>query len=112
VIRPAAAAVIVMRSPSWNIRATLPNKLFEAIGAGVPVVASDLFTLRRIVRRYDLGQCCDPDQPAALADALRRLLTPEAQDHYRAGVCAAQAELNRQSEARKLVAFYTTLLGA
>ncbi len=109
VIRPAAAAAIVMRSPSWNIRATLPNKLFEAVGAGVPVVASDQFTLRRMVRRYDLGVCCHPSDPRQIAAALRTVL--DEGETRRARVRVAQSVLNRQSEADKLCAWYATLLG-
>lgn len=110
VIRSADVAAIPLRPESWNIRAALPNKLFEAIGAGVPVLASNMFVLRRIVRRYDLGLCCDFNDPAAIAAALRQMLTPEAQSHYRACVRAAQVEINQQAEMRKLLDFYRLLL--
>jgi glycosyltransferase involved in cell wall biosynthesis len=109
-IRPAAVAAILMRTESWNTRAGLPNKLFEAVGAGVPVLASDMFVLRRIVRRYDLGLLCDQEDPASIAEALRQMLVPEAQTHYRERVQAAQRDLNWQIEAEKLRAVYRRLL--
>jgi glycosyltransferase involved in cell wall biosynthesis len=109
-IRSADVSVSLMRSESWNTRAALPNKLFEAVGAGVPVLASDMFVLRRVVRRYDLGQCCDPGRPESIAAALRRLLAPEAQTYYRDRIRAAQSELNWRNEAHKLCAFYARRL--
>jgi glycogen(starch) synthase len=109
-IRSADVAAILMRTESWNTRAGLPNKLFEAVGAGVPVLASDMFVLRRVVRRYDLGLLCDQDNPASIAGALCRMLVPEAQTHYREQVQAAQHDLNWQIEAEKLRAVYGRVL--
>jgi glycogen(starch) synthase len=109
-IRPADVAAILMRTESWNTRAGLPNKLFEAVGAGVPVLASDMFVLRRVVRRYDLGLLCDQDDPALIARALRQMLVPETQAFYRERVQAAQRDLNWQIEAEKLRTVYGRLL--
>jgi glycogen(starch) synthase len=109
-IRSADVAAILMRAESWNTRAGLPNKLFEAIGAGVPVLASDMFVLRRVVRRYDLGLLVDQNDPPSVAGALRQMLILEAQAHYRERVQAAQRDLNWRIEAEKLRAVYGRLL--
>lgn len=110
-IRVADAAAILMRAESWNTRAGLPNKLFEAVAAGVPVVASDMFVLRRIVRRYDLGVLVDHDDPADIARGLAAVLSPEGQARYRAGMRAAQREMTWTGEAARLCAFYREVLG-
>jgi glycosyltransferase involved in cell wall biosynthesis len=50
-----------------------PNKLFESIGAGVPVVTSDFPERRRIVLEDPLGPLgavCDPVDPVSIADAI------------------------------------------
>lgn len=36
----------------------LPNKLFEYIHAGVPVVATDTIENRQVVEKYGVGRCC------------------------------------------------------
>ena len=51
-----------------------PNKLFEAMAAGVPVVASDLPGMAPIVREIGAGLLVDPTDPAAIAAACRRIL--------------------------------------
>lgn len=109
-IQGASVAAALLRPDSWHIRATLPNKLFEAVAAGVPVVASNTFGLRRIVSRYELGLLCDPTDPAAVAAALRQILEPENQVKFRQRVQAAQTVINWQAEAAKLCAVYEGLL--
>jgi glycosyltransferase involved in cell wall biosynthesis len=110
VIRQADAAAVLMRPGSWNTRAQPPNKLFEAVAAGLPVVASNVFVLRRIIRQYPVGVICSPTDPDAIAAALAQVLSAEAQVYYREQVRAAQAVLNWQVDARKLCALYETIL--
>jgi len=60
-----------------NHRISTPNKLFESIGAGVPVVASNFATMRDILLGDPdgpLGSVCDPTDPTAVATAINALL--------------------------------------
>jgi phosphatidylinositol alpha-mannosyltransferase len=52
--------------------------LVEAMAAGVPVVASDIFGYREVVRPDEDGILVPPDDPGALAGAVRRVLSDEA----------------------------------
>ena len=66
-----------------NHRLALPNKVFEYIAAGVPVVVSDLPELRRLVEEHGVGWTADARRPAALAEALATALADEACAHAR-----------------------------
>lgn len=57
-----------------NHYTTDSNKLFEYVQAGLPVVASDLPEIRRIVRQYDLGLLVPAGDSEALIAALRRMI--------------------------------------
>jgi glycosyltransferase involved in cell wall biosynthesis len=72
----ACADVVAMpiQPSTLNHRLTTPNKLFEAMSAGVPVVASDLPGMATIVNATGCGVVCDPGDPAAIAAALRVVL--------------------------------------
>lgn len=110
-VRSAQAALVLQRPDSLNTRAGAPNKLYEAIAAGLPVVASDTADLRRIVRRWDVGAICDSRDPQAIASAICHVLDPAQQARYRANVRHAQQALTWQREAEKLCALYRGLLG-
>ncbi|MBI5118365.1 glycosyltransferase family 4 protein [Candidatus Poribacteria bacterium] len=49
---------------------TIPNKLFDYMALGKPVVASDLKPLRRIITETDCGRIFQPDDPKSCAQAL------------------------------------------
>jgi glycosyltransferase involved in cell wall biosynthesis len=53
-----------------HIEITLPNKLFDYMGAGLPVVASDVAPLRRIVAETGCGVLVPPGDARRLAETL------------------------------------------
>jgi glycosyltransferase involved in cell wall biosynthesis len=57
-----------------NQRLTLPNKLFQALMAGVPIVVGTGTEHCRLARAENVGRCCDVDAPASIAEALAALL--------------------------------------
>ncbi len=74
--RISGAAVAVVPLPD-NLMAryfTSPLKLFDYMAAGVPIVASDLPSLREVVTDGDSALLTAPDDPSALAQTIRRLL--------------------------------------
>jgi glycosyltransferase involved in cell wall biosynthesis len=114
-IQPALAAAVLLRSDPrqadyWNVRTSLPTKFFEAIAAGVPVVASRQYTLARLVREYEVGECCATD-PKSIAAAFDHVLDPEQQAYYRSRIAAAQQVLNWKTEAAGLDIVYRGVLG-
>jgi glycosyltransferase involved in cell wall biosynthesis len=100
----ADAALVVIQPVCLSYRFTLPNKLFEAIHAGLPVVAADLPDMAELVTRYRCGELVDPADPAAFVAGLGKLLADPAP--YR----AAAAELDWDHEAARLVDAYAHIL--
>lgn len=74
--------------PAISARYTSPLKIFEAMAAGLPLVASDLPSLRELLEPGQDALLVPPDDAAALAEGIRRLL--------------ADGELRRRMRARLL----------
>ena len=84
----AAGLALVTHSDVWdNHRLAMPNKLFQALSLGIPVVATDVGELGAFVRRHRCGTLYRPGDPASLATALRAATT----DHAALASAAAQA---------------------
>ncbi|WP_377269135.1 glycosyltransferase [Peterkaempfera sp. SMS 1(5)a] len=106
-LRRHGLAVVTLADSCDNHRLALPNKLFHAVRAGVPVIAADLPELRRTVQRYGLGELYRPGDPASFAAALGR-----ARARYPGllrSVAAARPELVWEQDARRLVSLYGAL---
>ena len=111
----ASADVVAMpiQPTTLNHRLTTPNKLFEAIAAGVPVLASDLPGMAPIVTATGCGVVVDPTDATAIATGLRAILdaSPEVAAGLRAGLDRARREYTWDRQMDKLIAEYGRLTG-
>jgi glycosyltransferase involved in cell wall biosynthesis len=111
----ADVGVMAIQASTLNHRLSSPNKLFESIGTGLPVVVSDFVEMRRIVLDDPdgpLGAVCDPADPASIATAIRSIvdLDPDARADLRSRCLrASHARWNWETESAKLVALYASL---
>lgn len=76
--RDASIGISLLQDTCLNHRFALPNKLFDYVAAGVPVLASNLPEIRSIVQGYNVGQVVDQRDPLLIAEKLNFMLGPEA----------------------------------
>jgi glycosyltransferase involved in cell wall biosynthesis len=88
-----------------------PNKMFEYMSAGLPLVASNFPLWREIVEGNDCGLCVNPLDPEAIAGAVNRLVQDSAlaQRMGENGRRAVMERYNWVAEEKKLLAFYEQL---
>lgn len=70
----ADVGVIPYQAVDLNNYYTSPNKLFDFIQAGLPIVASDLPYLRKVIVGGDLGVVAQLDRPEDYASAINTIL--------------------------------------
>jgi glycosyltransferase involved in cell wall biosynthesis len=105
----ADVGVTLLQDTCENHRLALPNKLFEYIAAGVPVIASALPETQRLVESYGIGWCVAPSDSFALAQALRTALRERDDAGLRKRMREAQRELCWSREQERLLELYTRL---
>lgn len=110
--------VIPVQPTTFNNRIGSPNKLWEALAAGIPVVVSDFPELRRVVLedpQLPLGATCDSTSAPSIAAAIRTLVerpTDERAAFRRRCLDAAHRRWNWETESEGLLALYHRLLPA
>src|SRR5439155_22235144 len=113
-VAAADIAAMPIQASTLNHRLTTPNKLFEAMAAGVPVVASDLPGMAQIIEETGCGLTCDPADPSSIAAAIRRIVhDPAAADRMgAAGLAAASGTYSWTGQVEKLATEYGQLTGS
>jgi len=91
--------VALIENVSKSYYYALPNKLFEYIAAGVPVVASDLPQMKQVIEKYRVGEIVKDTNEISLAKAFEELLADETRlDEYKVNCRKAYEELNWEKE--------------
>ncbi|MCC6618106.1 MAG: glycosyltransferase family 4 protein [Chloroflexi bacterium] len=94
-----------------NYRYSLPNKLFQYMAAGLPVVASDLPQVREVVTDARCGMVVDTRRPEAMASAIGQLLAdPAAGDLGRRGAEAVRDRYHWGVAGQRLLDLYADLV--
>lgn len=90
---------------------SLPNKIFEYMSAGLPVVCSNFPLWQGLMEETGAGLCVDPEDPAAIADAIIEILNDgnKQQVMSDAGVAAIKSR-NWSVSAENLIALYRRIL--
>ena len=87
---------------SWN--ATIPNKLFDYMAAGLAVISSDAWPAGRVIRETGSGLVFRSGNDTELAGTIRRCLDVRTWDQYRrAGQHAIRTKYNWESDSRILL---------
>jgi glycosyltransferase involved in cell wall biosynthesis len=99
--------VVLFEPTCLNYAYALPNKFFEYIMAGIPVLASDIDTFQAYISQYELGMTVDPSDIQAIAARIRLMLSePQKLSVWRNNARLAAKELNWNRESLKMNAIY------
>jgi glycosyltransferase involved in cell wall biosynthesis len=106
----ASVCVLPLTRSAFGTSFTSPLKLFEYMAAARPIVASDLPALREVLRDGENALLVPPEDPAALAAAIRRVQ----EDQTLARRLAAQAAhdvraYSWEARGKRIVEFLGTL---
>jgi glycosyltransferase involved in cell wall biosynthesis len=102
-------AAVLITSASVSEYRSIPNKFFEAVAAGLPIVFSLIPEIKRMDDQYDLGLACDPTNPKDIAEKIEQMLQPENLTRYRENILLLRDALNWETEQEKLIAIYENI---
>ena len=109
-ISSAQIGVVLFRNVSLNHYYIAPNKLWESMNAGLPVVSSNFPVLKAIVEGYHFGRTCNPEDPEDIASAINWVLSDKKRyDEMRQNALEAAKIFNWENESKKLLEVYRNL---
>jgi glycosyltransferase involved in cell wall biosynthesis len=104
-------AGIVTFLPAPNHFSSQPNKLFEYMSAGVPIIASNFPLWKDIVEKRNAGICVDPQNPREIGAAINRVIhDSKAETMGKSGRKSVEEEFNWGRESEKLFELYERIL--
>ncbi len=107
-----ASMGVITYLPYSNNTSCLPNKLFDYMLVGLPVIASDFPLYRQIVEPNRCGILVDPSKPDQIARAMEYLIEcpQEAREMGERGRKAVLEEYNWEKESERLLQIYGAVL--
>ncbi len=101
-----------MQGTCLNHCLALPNKIFEYIQAGIPILLTDLPEMQRVVFDYGVGEVFPDGDDQIIAEKLDKLLSDDEQikHKYQTAARVAAGKLNWDVEKKRLLGIYMSLL--
>lgn len=107
----ADVGVTLDKDTNINYRFSLPNKIFDYMKAGIPIVASDLKEVANIIHSYKVGVVIKNHSPQTILDGLNAALNNEnVTKSYRINGLKGVEELNWENEVESVKEIYTTFI--
>jgi len=105
--------LIIFRTEAVSYQLALPNKLFEYVMAGLPVLASPLEAVVDLVEGYQVGRAVTSTSPQAVGLAINTMLSDHdaRADMRRNALAAAKRDLRWEVESNRLLQLYFDVLG-
>jgi len=109
--KQADIGLLLERPLGLSFTYALPNKLFDYIHAELPILASPLIEVRRIMQRHQVGLIAQDYNPKYLANTINEMLSnKEKRRCWKKNMQIAKEELNWEKEQKKLQKIYAEFL--
>lgn len=107
--RSADVGLVSVKPTCLSYLYCLPNKLFEYILSGVPVLSNDLPDCRALIEDCGVGEVVNDDSPRGWQEALLQL-RERGTEGFQAGLDSAPSRLSWKQERARLEAIYAHII--
>jgi len=97
-----------LKTKNLNNLYSSPNKLYEFIASGLPILANDLPFYHDMIEKYDIGLVRNLEDPKTFADGVKEMIDGDILK-YKNNCIKAYEKVNWDMEALKLIDIYREL---
>jgi len=103
----AKLGITIDKDTNTNYKYSLPNKLFDYIHAGIPILASKIIEVEKIIKKYQIGLFINNHEPTHIANQIKYALdNKELISEWKSNTTLATKELNWEIEENTLKDLY------
>lgn len=95
--------ISIDKDTNLNYKWSLPNKVFDYIHAGIPILASRLTEIEKIIEQYNIGHFIELHEPKHIAQRIHESLNHADYKIWQANTLTAKLELNWHNEKQALL---------
>jgi glycosyltransferase involved in cell wall biosynthesis len=89
-----------------NYHFSLPNKVFDYMHAGIPILATKLPEIENLVNQYHIGTFIENHDPKHIAAQIQEFLNSKEYLEYKSNTVIAAVANNWKSEKQKLTELF------
>ena len=94
------------KDTNLNYRYSLPNKIFDYIRAEIPIIASDLVEIKKIIQQYDIGFIAEKHDADYLSTLIKKAVSFEQYADFKSNLKKAKEDLIWEKEVKILSEIY------
>ena len=103
----AKLGITIDKNTNTNYKYSLPNKLFDFIHAGIPILASKIIEVEKIINKYQIGLFINNHEPKHIANQIKYALdNKELISEWKSNTTLATKDLNWEIEENTLKDLY------
>ena len=103
----ATLGLTIDKDTNINYKYSLPNKLFDFIHAGIPILASKIIEVEKIIKKYQIGLFINNHEPTHISNQIKHALdNKELMSEWKSNTTLASKELNWEIEENTLKDLY------
>ncbi len=105
----ATVGISLEEDQGLNYRFALPNKIFDYIQSGIPVVVSNLPVMAGLVKEYGIGKVLGEREPELLAQTLNEVISNQRKGYFAEYLQKAANSLHWDNEKQKFLSIFADL---